>query len=234
MDDLNYQHSLNVAHRYARAADNHEKVRNFDEASKCHQQAIDYIQLSFSHATFAVTLESLKLQEDYHHRQKHILRLKKIQYGIHQKLLAHKQKQMALAQAEIESSDEKDKDLQWAIFKNMEAVDSLIDALIERDTKTNDEESSELSKSPSYNTAIKHPKNDSTVIEELHTLNNKLRELISQLLSQLDESQKEVASLKEKLKYYESTYPKQEQQDDQNLIDFNSLSSSVESVPTIP
>ncbi|KAL6952778.1 hypothetical protein U1Q18_049515 [Sarracenia purpurea var. burkii] len=174
-----------------RAADSHEKVRNFDDASKCHQQAIDYLQLSFAHTTFATTLESLKLQEDYHQRQKHILR-------------------------------------------NMEAVDSLIDALIERDTKTNEEESSELSKSPSYNTAVKHPKSDSTVIEELHTLNNKLRELISQLLSQLDESQKEVASLKEKLKYYESTYPKQEQQDDQNLIDFNSLSSSVESVPTIP
>lgn len=119
-------------------------------------------------------------------------------------------------------------------FRNMEAVDSLIDALIDRDCQEKNEITSELSKSPSYSTGIKHPKNDSTVIEELHTLNNKLRELISQLLTQLDESQKEATSLKEKLKYYESTYPKQEQRNEQNLIDFNSLSSSAESIGTIP
>lgn len=88
--------------------------------------------------------------------------------------------------------------------------------------------------SPNYNSATKHPKNDHTVIEELHVLNSKLRELITQLLNELEESQKEAATLKEKIKYYESLYPKKEEVlEDQNLIDFSSISSSVESIGII-
>lgn len=65
-------------------------------------------------------------------------------------------------------------------------------------------------------------------------LNSKLRELITQLLNELEESQKEAASLREKIKYYESLYPKKEEVlEDQNLIDFSSITSSVESIGII-
>lgn len=124
--------------------------------------------------------------------------------------------------------------LHFSNCRKIDEADSLIDALHKRPAETKGNDNSELGTSPNYNSAIKHPKNDHTVIEELHMLNSKLRELITQLLTELEESQKEAASLREKIKYYESMYPKKEEVfEDQNLIDFSSISSSVESIGII-
>lgn len=57
--------------------------------------------------------------------------------------------------------------------------------------------------------------------------------MITQLLNELEESQKEVKMLREKVKYYESVYAKNEVPQEQNLIDFNSLCSSGESIGII-
>lgn len=114
-------------------------------------------------------------------------------------------------------------------FRKIDEADSLIEFLNKRESKLADE-TTELGTSPSYNSASKHPKNDNTVIEELHTLNSELRGLITQLLSELEESHKEVAILREKVKYYESVCPKKDDFEEQNLIDFNSICSSVESI----
>lgn len=120
------------------------------------------------------------------------------------------------------------------LCRNIEAVDSLIDTLADRESKPQDE-SEDLGSGNAYTSCMKHPKSDSTVIEELHTLNSKLRELISQLLNQLEESQKEASVLREKVKFYESLHTKKDESNgEQNLIDFNSLSSSGESIGIIP
>ena len=122
------------------------------------------------------------------------------------------------------------------LYRNIKAADSLIDTLAVKDSsKLEDESTAEVSPGTVYNSGVKHPKSESTVIEELHTLNNKLRELVSQLLVQLEESQKEAADLRAKVEYYESLSERQEEEKeetgDQKLID---LSSSTESVGIIP
>lgn len=50
----------------------------------------------------------------------------------------------------------------------------------------------------------KHPKDDSTVIEELRILNGQLHSLVFQLVTQLDARVKEVDKLKETIKQLES------------------------------
>lgn len=73
----------------------------------------------------------------------------------------------------------------------------------------------------------KHPKSDTVVIEELHTLNVQLRNLVSQLLAELNNAQRDVKTLHEKLNYYESFYPKDELLlNDKCILELNSLPSS--------
>lgn len=50
----------------------------------------------------------------------------------------------------------------------------------------------------------KHPKDDTTVIEELRTLNEQLHKLVYRLVTQLDASVREVDLLKERIKILES------------------------------
>lgn len=64
----------------------------------------------------------------------------------------------------------------------MEEADSLLGLLMPKEPEV------ELSTSPGQ----KRPKDDRTVIEELHTLNTQLRAFISQLLGQLEASEKQV------------------------------------------
>lgn len=64
----------------------------------------------------------------------------------------------------------------------MEEADSLLGLLMPKEPEV------ELSTSPGH----KRPKDDRTVIEELHTLNTQLRAFISQLLGQLETSEKQV------------------------------------------
>ncbi|XKL68602.1 hypothetical protein PGB90_006371 [Kerria lacca] len=137
--------------------------------------------------------------------------------------------QIASAMKYLESRKIVHRDL---LLRKIDEVDSLIEILNKKESKSK-EDNHELSSSPGYSSGTKHPKNDITVIEELHTLNNKLRELITQLLNELEESQKEVKMLREKVKYYESVYAKNEVPQEQNLIDFNSLCSSGESIGII-
>ena len=123
------------------------------------------------------------------------------------------------------------------LFRNIEAADSLIETLAERESSKSVHESEDSSAEVGYNNAVKHPKSDLVVIEELRTLNSKLRELITQILIQLEASQKESKTLRTRLEKYEPTTEKKVEAKapgEQNLIDFNSMSSSGESVGNIP
>lgn len=77
----------------------------------------------------------------------------------------------------------------------MEETDSLLGMLMPKETVPEPD----LSTSPGH----KRPIDDRTVIEELHTLNTQLRAFISQLLAQLEASEKQVEALKARLRAYE-------------------------------
>lgn len=78
----------------------------------------------------------------------------------------------------------------------MEEADSLLGMLMPKETVPEADLSTPQS-------GHKRPIDDRTVIEELHTLNTQLRAFISQLLAQLEASEKQVEALKARLRAYE-------------------------------
>lgn len=79
----------------------------------------------------------------------------------------------------------------------MEEADSLLGMLIPKEPTV------EVEADQRTLPGCKQPIDDRTVIEELHTLNTQLRAFISQLLAQLEESEKQVEMLKARLQAYE-------------------------------
>lgn len=123
--------------------------------------------------------------------------------------------------------------------RNIDAADSLIEALALRNsTKLSDDAVDEVD-AGSMDDGVTHSKSERTVIEEFHAMNRKLRELISHILIQLEESRKETKVLRAKVMQYESSSPQKKVEvkgsGDQNLIDLNSsMSSSAGSVGNLP
>lgn len=134
---------------------------------------------------------------------------------------------MANAFPNNEFDDKQDNEgavLQLAILKTMEETDSLLEILVRRQGSDSDSMRSDVSSadtddrvlpidtidgessSSNNNTPIgsKHPKDEKTVIEELKTLNVQLKNLVAQLVTQLDASSRESDALRARVKYLES------------------------------
>lgn len=210
------------AHQLFRKADNLVKHRKFDEASECHKIAAEHLSEALRKAENPRAIESIKLQRDYHLRQKDIVLLKKEQYENYKKALEYKRTKMQA----LENKDSRDgsPSLQWAIYRTMEETDSLLGLLVKKGSTTNSDSESLKSLSASDtddkdtgdgpNGSLilgnKHPKNDDTVIEELQILNEQLHTLVFQLVSQLDTRTKEVEALKERVRQLEADKSKSE------------------------
>lgn len=197
---------LFLAHQNDRRAENHVRYKRFDEAVICHQKASELLLQAMKLTTVNKALESLKLQHDYHIKQKDIVRVKKIQFEIQKKIIDYRKQKMTLEKKASLNSERKEQDLQWAIFRTMEEADSLLGMLVMRDDELLETEGSTKSESEVI-IGKKIPKDDCTVIEELRTLNTQLRSLITQLLSQLDASERQVETLRARLRAYEDDYP---------------------------
>ncbi|XP_075222591.1 nuclear receptor-binding factor 2-like isoform X1 [Lycorma delicatula] len=193
---------LYLAHQNDRKAEIHIQFRRFDEALLCHQRASELLQHAMTLTNVTKALESLKLQQEYHNKQKDIIRVKKFQFDKRKKAIEHRKRKMA---SEKKIQESRDQDLQCAIFRAMEEADSLLDQLGPAKIDTGDISSETPPASPSSPPlqGVKRPKDDQMVIEELHTLNMQLRTLIAQLLTQLDASERQVEMLRARLRKYE-------------------------------
>lgn len=125
--------------------------------------------------------------------------MKQAQYEEYKTTLENQQKDYLTKQAAKHSekdsaadvrSDKFDGSLRQAIYKTIDEQDSLI-CLISI-PKDNDK-------------AFKHPKDTTTIIEELRTVNYQLRYLVGNLLNQLEAKEEEVRQLTERL--YASVNP---------------------------
>ncbi|XP_054257893.1 nuclear receptor-binding factor 2-like [Macrosteles quadrilineatus] len=189
---------LLLAHFNDRRADNHILYKRFDEAVNCHKNAAELLLQAMQLTSVTRALEALKLQYEYHKKQEDVIQVKKFQFEIHKKIVDYRNRKMTM-QKKTSQKESKDQDLQWAIFRTMEEADSLLGMLLPKESGAGDE----LSTSPGQ----KRPKDDRTVIEELHTLNTQLRAFISQLLAQLEASERQVEALKARLRAYEDDSP---------------------------
>ncbi|XP_015177508.1 PREDICTED: nuclear receptor-binding factor 2-like [Polistes dominula] len=209
--------ALNLAHARQRRADAYLREGRFEEAAECHEAVANLLTKAFiklqsnlnkSEASSvnsssykpssgsmhtAITLESLALQRDYHKRQAAIVRMKHVQYEeykIDLEILKRSSKQISKQNERGNSaestSDKNDTSLRQAIFKTIQEQDSLISLILVPDSESSN--------------SSKYPKDTTTVIEELKTVNSHLRSLVESLLTQLEIKEKEVTELKERLR----------------------------------
>ncbi|XP_078053287.1 nuclear receptor-binding factor 2 [Augochlora pura] len=207
---------LNAAHERQRRAEALLQEGRFEEAAKCHEtvasllgEAHSRLESNYVHFKTSrlssqaaptvinsfhslVTLESLKLQQDYHKRQAAVVRMKQAQYDEYKATLENQQKEILNKQTSKKLEEETvnvptdkcDGSLRQAIYKTIEEQDSLL-TLISLPDNVED--------------GFKYPKDTGTIIEELKTVNYQLRCLAGSLLSQLETKEEEIRLLKEQL-----------------------------------
>lgn len=170
-------------------------------------------------------MESLKLQRDFHLRQKDVILIKKEQFENYRKAVENQRQRQEKLNFLCSNGYEDDQDnesisLQAAIYRTMEETDSLLGLLVKKGSAANSDSESLKSFSTTDtddrgldiidcpNTVAllgsKHPKDDTTVIEELRILNGQLHTLVYQLVTQLDARTKEVDKLQETISRLES------------------------------
>nr|CAD7588926.1 unnamed protein product [Timema genevievae] len=203
-----------------RRAENHTKYRRFDDAILCHKQAAEKLREAMDLTKVPRSLESLRLQQDYHNRQEDIIRLKKAQFELYKKAMESNRLKMIHAltkqdQSFIDQRGSETGNLQIAIYRTMEEADSLFDLLLHYRVETEDSDCSSRGESDDLSQVeltvqdivaegTKRPKDDRTVIEELRTLNHQLRSLVVQLVTQLDACTAEADILRERVRTLEA------------------------------
>lgn len=201
---------LNKAHLYDRKATALVKKFGFDEAIECHLLAAQSLSESINLTDNEKAKQSIELQKEYHLKQKDFLRLKKTQYHAYKEALRVQKEAMSRVMkvrggtGKQSGSETEGVTLQKAIYRTIEEADSLLELLVHReegerfDNDTNQETKTE-SLNQTINLGSKQPKDDHTVIEELRIVNYQLRSLITELMSQLTASEKEVTTLKQRI-----------------------------------
>lgn len=211
------------AHYHSRKADNHLRYRRFDDAVDSHQKAANALDEALHSTSLPKAIESIKLQRDYHMKHIELIRLKKQQYERYKLAVEHQRQKDAdfLAQRNAKDRFETACDLQISIYKTLEESDVLLNALnksrrLSGSSKDSDSARSvdaamDESKTVSIENSVevkmgnarKTMKDDTAVIDELHTLNHQLHILVYTLVSRLDESSQESEGLREKIKTIE-------------------------------
>ncbi|XP_044743246.1 nuclear receptor-binding factor 2-like [Chrysoperla carnea] len=219
---------LNKAHQEYRFAERHLRYRRFDEAINSHQKAAAYLTEAMKITTSAKAYESMQCQYDYHIKQQDIVKMKKQEYESYLKAVENHRLKITnmLLSSELDGNKHQSDHLQVAIYKTMNQADSLLGLLIQKDTDNESNQSvdndeidncSNTSTTLTNNVGTKRPKGDDTVIEELRTLNTQLHSLVSQLITQLEISNKEVELLREKIRILEDEKAKSKSNQNNNL-----------------
>lgn len=205
--------SLNKAHQQQRKAEALFKQNKFDECIQCHKSAIVLLMESMSLTDNQKALESLKLQKAYHAKQIDLIRVRQKYHENNKKIKSVPIRKDSTSSFDVDSECEHD--LKSAIFHNIVVQDSLIDRLEKRRFGTDYDSISTSDETDDINGKFdkvegvvpmgnKHPKDDSTTIEELRILSGQLQELVQLLVTQLDERNKEVETLKQRINQLEN------------------------------
>jgi len=227
--DFDPSSPLNLAHMRERQAEDHVKAERFDSAVDALGKAASHFKDALNLTTNIKARESIQsqiqrcqLQIDLVKKKKQ-LALKRMEDNCRKRDLLSQQQQVKSAGKMVKNLALEDggnivKDgLELRIIQAMKEHDSLLQVLLEKQecqspSGTTDKDqfngsvsasSSSSSLNASYQTGSRRPKGDKTIIEELKTSNEQLRQLINQLVSQLETLQlenqllaKEIAILK--------------------------------------
>lgn len=185
--------ALNKAHLEYRRAEALLGSKKFVDAIKCHEKAATLLYEALDGTENLRSLESMKLQREFHIRQKDIIMMQKKQYDLRS------------------SESNRSKNLPEAIHDTLEKTDLLL-VLLREGGEGNLESLKSMTPTVDGNMvqcadsddnaitiALKHSKDKYVVVEELVTLNEQLRAHVYTLVEQLETKEREVGLLKERL-----------------------------------
>lgn len=198
------------------------RYRRFDDAVDSHQRAASSLDEALHSTSLPKAIESIKLQRDFHIKHIELIRLKKQQYERYKLAVEHQRQKNAdfLAQRNAKDRQETACDLQVSIYKTLEESDALlgelsksrrlsasdkdsdsgrsVDAAMDESRTVSIENSAEVKMG-----TAKKAKDETAIIDELHTLNHQLHILVYTLVSRLDDSSQESEGLRERIKTIE-------------------------------
>lgn len=143
-----------------------------------------------------------------------LVRLKKMQYEKYKAAIEQQRQKNCsfLEQRAVKDRTGNVCDLQISIFKTLEESDSLLDLLSGKRTaarKSVDSDSNvhadDLNASPENTSATKPKinKSDSSIVDDMHSLNHQLHILVFNLVTRIDESSHELEVLRDRIKVLE-------------------------------
>lgn len=174
----------------------------YEEAIERHLRAAELLEEALKYTTSIKATESIKLQRDYHHKQKNIIKLKKEKQDILKKNMSKRDVKITKAEIIDMEKEVTPECLKVKVYNIMDDADSLVDLLVKKhDNQDNKgpESDIDLKQLSIIETIYKDSKGDKTVIEELKTVNYQLREVIMQLVKQLESTEQENKELKRRL-----------------------------------
>lgn len=103
------------------------KHKKYEDCIECHKQAVECLQEAHKLTDNTKSLESLKLQKEYHQKAIDVVRMKKRQHQLEQnRKIMQEQRKTTFSNNELDNNQV---DLEIAIYKTIELHDSLIDWL---------------------------------------------------------------------------------------------------------
>lgn len=194
------------AHHQHRRADVSMRQGRYNDAIQRHLRAADLLEQAVKFSSSTKGKESLKLQSQYHRRQKLLINnLKQRHEAVLKALEKHEMNAPKLCNPNM-AREIVPNCLKLKVNSIMDDADSLVDLLVKKyqdDTNKEPEPEIDMKQLSIIETVYKDPKNDKMVMEELKTVNHQLREVIMQLLSQLDASEHENRNLKRRIAFLE-------------------------------
>lgn len=200
---------LNQAHQLERKAELLLRASRFDDSITCHQQTADLLLQATKLTTSQVLLDSLHFQHKYHINRQSVIKHKKALYE-RQKIMDDKQDYLPdeIATKQVAKPPNATEDIQMAIYRNIAERDSLLQFLkrgTEAETR-NVVADGNSDEQQIIRSAVKIPKDDKMLIEELQMNNSTLRQLVEKLFSELERSQAENCHLRKMLSGLDASF----------------------------
>ncbi|XP_018579208.1 nuclear receptor-binding factor 2 [Anoplophora glabripennis] len=210
--------TLNRAHQEQRKAEALLCHKKFDECIECHRNAIDLLSQTCKLTENIRALESLNLQKEYHQKQIKFVNLKRAQQEYYIKSLEDQRRKISARNMEGQDGE----NLEAVFYRTFQVHDSLIEYLGKRGTGSDNDslKSTSDTEEKSERAQIvgnKHPKDESQMIEELKVLSGQLRSTVQCLLAELDDRNKEIEKLKERITVLESEKEKAQSKNNSSL-----------------
>lgn len=218
---------LNQAHREQRRAESFQRGGRLKEAAECHGRAAELLKAALSLTKNVLARQSITLQHEHHLRQHDLLRIRIKQLEKYLKAMESQRAKIGSVSGSNSSgsgsgsrelpgsltsnSSKMTHTMSLEVTKNVEKVHSLLDRLLtegneskglkaQTDSSTEPQDGKTSNESPATTSTAVKSKEFAGMVEELHSLMDDQKGLISQLITELSSYEKENSLLKNQVR----------------------------------